>query len=629
MEKELKHLNSVLRAIRNINQLIVKEHDRKKLIQGACNNFTKERGYHNAWIAILDDEGKLIDNAESKVGKDLQALLERIKKGKLSACWEKAISSSDIIINKDPKKDCTDCPLADSYSGRGALTIKLSYGKKVYGILSASTPLEYIDDKEEKELFYEIAGDISFALHSIENEEKNKKVTEQLELVMDTGEHGFWDWNLDTDDVYFSPHYYGMLGYKPGELPERKETWVGLMHPEDRKIIVPKVEKYVKNSKSYEVEFRLKTKEGGWKWISGKGKSYNIDKDGVSHRLAGVHVDITKSKKAEILLKTERDKFQKYLDIVAAVVVIMNSNGKISLINKEGCSVLEHTEDEIVGKNWFNNFLPKRVILDIRQMAKELFSEKLQQAEYYENLVLTKSGKEKLIAWHNATLKDSNGKVVSILSSGKDITKIKEQEKKLRLSYSKLKRTLDDTIDTLVAVVEIQDPYTAGHQKRVAKLAVAISEKLDISQNKANGVKIAAKIHDIGKISIPQSILSKPGMISDIEYEMIKTHPKVGYDMVKNIKFGNPIAKILLQHHERLDGSGYPNGLKGKDIIFEAKILAVADIVEAMTSRRPYRDALGIDKALDEISKNKGVLYDSEVVNACIMLFKKDGYKFD
>ena len=628
-ELKLKHLNSILRSIRNINQLIVKEKDKKKLIKHTCINFTKENGYYNAWIALVDDEGKITETAESRVGKDFQALVKRIKKGKLTACYKQAMSSPNIIINKNPKKDCADCPLAKSYRGRGAMIVKLEHKKKVFGILSASVPLEYIDEKEGKKLFSEIAADISFALFSIEQGEKIKEIFERLKLAMDSGEHGFWDWNLDTDNVYYSPCYFTMLGYKPGDFPGRKETWVTLMHPEDRKTIVPKVDKYVKNAEPYEVEFRLKTKEGSWKWISGKGKSYNIDKYGVSHRAVGFHVDITNLKKAEILIRSERDKAQKYLDIARVMIVVLDKSGKVNLVNKEGCNILEHTYDEIVGKNWFDNFTPKRLRPDARKVLKKMFSGKVKLVEYYENPVISKSGKEKLIAWHNTVVKDSSGKIVSTLASGKDITKFREQSDSLRLSHAKLEKALSSIIDTLASVVEIQDPYTAGHQKNVAKLAKAISEKLGLPKDLIGGIDIAAKIHDIGKLVIPASILSKPGKISDIEHELIKTHPKVGCDMIKNIEFQWPIAEMVLQHHERLDGSGYPNGLKDKNIILGAKIIGVADVVEAISSHRPYRPSLGIKKTLEEISTNKGKLYDSKVVDVCINLFKKEKFKFN
>jgi len=617
-EERIKHLNLVLRAIRNVNQLIVKEKDCNKLIKGACENLIKTRGYYNIWIALLDGEGKLKTYAEAGLGKAFLPMIELLKKGRLTACGKRALKQQEVVLTRDPASTCTECPLSQEYSGRAGFTIRLEHSGEVYGLMSISFPTHLADDQEEQGLFMELAGDIALGLYSIkmdterkqveekyrklikttsegfwllnskkltievnqslcdmlgytrnemigktpmefvdaENkkifkeqtskitntthrtyeislkkkdginfptifntttlvdekgetegsfsfvtditerkkaEEKLKTTTERLELAMDAGEHGFWDWNLDTDDVYFSPRYYTMLGYKPGELPMRKETWTGLMHPEDQKIIVPMVEKYVANAEPYEVEFRLKTKEGNWKWISGRGKSYSIDKKEISHRAIGVHVDITERKKSE----------------------------------------------------------------------------------------------------------------------------------------GKLKKTMDATIQTVSNIVEVKDPYTAGHQQRVTQLTVAIAKELNLSPDKIEGIRIASLIHDIGKISVPTEILSKTTTISDIEFSLIKGHSQAGSDILKAIDFSYPVAQIVLQHHERLDGSGYPQGLKSDEILLEARILGVADVVEAMSSHRPYRPALGIDAALEEISQNRGILYDSEVVDACLKLFKEKGFRFE
>ncbi len=222
-----------------------------------------------------------------------------------------------------------------------------------------------------------------------------------------------------------------------------------------------------------------------------------------------------------------------------------------------------------------------------------------------------------------------DGKPVYYEGIVRDITRRKIAEKKLKESYKKLHKTLNDTINVLASIVEARDPYTSGHQKRVASLATAISEELGLGRDKIEAMGTAALIHDIGKINIPASILARPGKISKIEFDMIKTHSQVGYDMIKRIEFPWPIADIILQHHERIDGSGYPKGLKGKDIKFEAKILAVADVVEAMASHRPYRPALGIDKALKEIKQGRGKLYDPKAVDACVRLFTKKKFDFD
>jgi putative nucleotidyltransferase with HDIG domain len=201
-------------------------------------------------------------------------------------------------------------------------------------------------------------------------------------------------------------------------------------------------------------------------------------------------------------------------------------------------------------------------------------------------------------------------------------------EKELEINYINTKRALYETIDSIALISERRDSYTAGHQKRVAVLTRALAKEMKLDANMIEGIYLISLLHDIGKMFIPLSILSKPACLSEAEIMLIQSHSKEGYDILKNIEFPWPVAKTILQHHERIDGSGYPYRLKDKDILLEAKILAVADTIEAMSSHRPYRPAVGLDKALKEISKNKGVLYDSLIVDVCINLFKNKKFKF-
>ena len=205
--------------------------------------------------------------------------------------------------------------------------------------------------------------------------------------------------------------------------------------------------------------------------------------------------------------------------------------------------------------------------------------------------------------------------------------KLKENENKLTNTLGKLRKTLGATIHAMELTVETRDPYTAGHQRRVADLARAIASEMHLSINQIDGIRMAGVIHDLGKICEPAEILNKPGRLTEVEFSLIKTHPKVGYDILKQIDFSRPVALIVLQHHERINGSGYPQGISGNDILLEARIMAVADVVEAMASHRPYRAALGIDKALEEIEMNRGILYDPKAVDACLRLFNKKGYQ--
>jgi putative nucleotidyltransferase with HDIG domain len=211
----------------------------------------------------------------------------------------------------------------------------------------------------------------------------------------------------------------------------------------------------------------------------------------------------------------------------------------------------------------------------------------------------------------------------------RDVTERKRAEKKLEDTLDSLRKAVGATIQVMASAVEARDPYTAGHQIRSAALASTIATEMGLSQKKIDGIRMAGSIHDIGKLSIPAEILSKPAKLSEIELSLIKEHARKGFEMLKDVESPWPLAEIVYQHHERMDGSGYPRKLKGEEICIEARILAVADVVEAMASHRPYRPGLGIDAALNEIEKDKGTIYDNTVADAFLRLFKEKGYKFE
>lgn len=219
------------------------------------------------------------------------------------------------------------------------------------------------------------------------------------------------------------------------------------------------------------------------------------------------------------------------------------------------------------------------------------------------------------------------GKEMFVQVIVRDVTERKQAEERLEQTLKNLRKAIGGTIEAIVHVVEMKDPYTAGHQKRVADLAASIAVEMGLSHDTVEGIRMAGVIHDIGKISVPSEILSKPGSLSQKEFELIKDHPKTGHDVLKDVEFPWPIARIILQHHEKLDGSGYPQGLKSEEIMLEARIITVADVIEATASHRPYRPARGTKTALGEVHRYKGVLYDPEVVDACIRLFAEKAYK--
>ncbi len=224
-------------------------------------------------------------------------------------------------------------------------------------------------------------------------------------------------------------------------------------------------------------------------------------------------------------------------------------------------------------------------------------------------------------------VKDDNGSIVYYDGVLEDITERRNAEQKLRESYEKLRRVLNGTVHALASTTEKRDPYTAGHQQRVAQLACAIAQEMSMSVSDIEGIRVAGIVHDIGKIYVAAEILNKPITLKDIEMELIKTHCQAGYEILRTVDFPWPVAETVLQHHEKMDGSGYPRGLKSNAIMMSARILAVADVVEAMVSHRPYRSALSMEEAIDEITENRNRLYDTAVVDACIRVFNK-GFQF-
>ena len=255
---------------------------------------------------------------------------------------------------------------------------------------------------------------------------------------------------------------------------------------------------------------------------------------------------------------------------------------------------------------------------------------KKEEVGFTRELTLTrKSGKELPALFTAYPIFGVNGEVSAVLVVAIDISERIRAANEIQKSMERWRKTLEGIVHAIALTLEMRDPYTAGHQQRVASLVTAIAEEMGFTEDGIEGARMAAMIHDIGKISVPAEILSKPGDITDIEFDMIKTHTRVGYDILQGIEFPWPIAQMVFQHHERINGKGYPLGLSGKEILLEAKILGVADVVEAMASHRPYRPSVGIEKALDEISKNRGILYDPEVVDACLKIFSEKDFKFD
>jgi len=375
--------------------------------------------------------------------------------------------------------------------------------------------------------------------------------------------------------------------------------------------------------KNYELNFKAKTGDNIPVIFS---SSVMMDGAGGMAGIVCIFKDITRRKQAEENVKNAKDELQMIMDSVPAIILYKDTESRIVRANKALADSLKVPVKDIVGKT-MEELFPKEQAEKMRKDDKEvIIFGKLKRdiIQPYD----TPEGTRWAIT-DKIPHKDKEGKITGIVSLSKDITVQKKSEEKLQQSYQKLKKTMDATIETVSKILEVKDPYTAGHQQRVSQLATAIAKELHLSQEKIEGIRIASLIHDIGKIGLPTEILNKPSKLSDIEFSLIKEHSQIGYDILKSIDFSYPIAQIVLQHHEKLNGLGYPNNLKRDEIFPEAKIICVADVIEAMSSHRPYRPALGIDVAMEEIIQNRGILYEPEVVNICIKLFKEKGFKFE
>ncbi len=368
-EKKIKHLNAVLRAIRNVNQLITTEKDRERLLKGACENLFGTRSYHSAWIALWDDNGKPVTAAEAGIGEDFSKIIELLKNGELPLCGQKALFQSEIVVISNPLSTCRDCPLARKCKDRSAMTMRLEHREKIYGILTVSIPKELAGDKEEQELFKRLAEDLTFALYSIELKEERKQVEEEI--------------------------------------------------------------------------------------------------------------------------RKERDRLQKYLDVAGVIIVTLNKQGEITLINRKGCEILGYPKRALIGKNWFDTCIPERFRSKTREAFQQIIAGNLQASEYYENPILTHSGEERIIAWHNAILTDKSGNPIGTLSSGEDITQRKQAEEQIKAALKEkevllreIHHRVKNNMQIVSSLLRLQSRYTKDKQS------------LDIFKASRSRIESMAFIHE-------------------------------------------------------------------------------------------------------------------------------------
>jgi PAS domain S-box-containing protein len=342
-----------------------------------------------------------------------------------------------------------------------------------------------------------------------------------------------------------------------------------------------------------------------------------IYSDGKPVGLRGAIIDITGRKRTEEALRNTEDRLHTLVQAIPDLIWMKDKDGVYLSCNTMFERFFGAREADIAGKTDYD-FVNRELADSFRDHDnKAMAAEKTTSNEEW--ITFADDGHRAFLDTIKTPMYDNQGTLIGVLGIGRDITD--------RRSVERIRKALAATVQAIAVIVEARDPYTAGHQRRVADLARSIATEMKLPDDQIDGIRVAATIHDLGKISIPAEILSKPTKLKKTEFDLIKEHSQSGYDILKDIDFPWPIARIVLEHHERMNGSGYPNGLTGDNILLESRIIAIADVVEAMASHRPYRPGLGIEVALEEIEKNKGIFYDDAVADACLKLFREKGYQ--
>ncbi|GAB6280150.1 MAG: hypothetical protein STSR0007_02040 [Thermovirga sp.] len=423
----------------------------------------------------------------------------------------------------------------------------------------------------------------------------------------------------DTTLLAVNGRFEEMTGYSREEA-EGKMRWTKIVHPDDLEMMLCnhrlRREKPALVPQNY--EFRFITSGGKTRW----GMLTGATLANGSHTLVSV-VDITLLKQKESELVRAEGLYKGIVQTQSELIERFTPDLVITFVNDAYCRYFGESKEQLVGKPFTHHTLP--VDLENQKRYFRMLTPQHPMSQIEEAAILP-SGEIRWQYWEDRGIFDETGKLVEIQSIGRDITDLYRTRKKLDETIDELRHSFELSIEMAGKIIEVRDPFTAGHQRSVARVASAIACAMGLGSDEIMAVELASLAHDVGKIHVPSEILSKPGVLQSAEWAIIRQHPIYSSEILKTLETPWDLADIALQHHERYDGSGYPAGLSGEGIRMEARVLAVADVIEAMSSHRPYRSGFGMEIALEEIEAGRGKKYDPDVADAALILFREKGF---